>query len=176
MHFILHNSLFKVLSPVCLVGLVFLSAIILTFLLKDLGYVVTFGVPVLLYPFIYINHSKTYLALGAILGGIILGNTIVYYLNYNFRKQEMKQVFIKQIFRGNFKIFVLTFIVSLILFFVLGNDSYALFSPTINFNERSLLINLSAFFIFIILLVLQLKPLIVFLLTVIIQTVTAFVL
>ncbi|AOX43763.1 hypothetical protein S100390_v1c04200 [Spiroplasma sp. NBRC 100390] len=167
--------LFKVLSTVYLIGLVFLFAVILTFFLKDLGYVVTFCVPILLYPFILINHSKTYLALGAILGGVILGNIIVTYLNNDFSKQGMKREFIKQIFRGNFKIFVLTFIVSLILFFVLGNDSYALFSPTINFNEKSLLINLSAFIIFIILLVFQLKPLIVFLLTIIIQTITAFI-
>ncbi|WP_283272665.1 hypothetical protein [Spiroplasma sp. SV19] len=168
--------LFKVLSPVCLVGLVFLFSLILTCFLKDLGYAVTFCVPVFLYPFIFINHSKAYLALGAIFGGIILGNMIVTYLNCDFIKQGMKREFIKQIFSNNVKIFVLIFIVSLILFFVLGNDIYALFSPTINFNEKSLLINLSAFAVFIILLVFQLKPLIIFLLTVIVQTITAFVL
>ncbi|ELL44143.1 hypothetical protein SMIPMB4A_v3c8720 [Spiroplasma melliferum IPMB4A] len=168
--------LFKFLSPVYLIGLVFIFALIMTFFLKDLGYTISFCVPVLLYPFIFLNHAKTELALGAILGGIILGNIIVTYFQYDFSKLNIKRSFIKKIFIGNFKIFLLTFLVSLILFFLLGKDHYVLFSSNIHFNKTTLLINLLGFFLLFLFLLFQIKPVFIFTICVIVQTITGFIL
>lgn len=148
----------------------------MTFFLKDLGYTISFCVPVLLYPFIFLNHAKTELALGAILGGIILGNIIVTYFQYDFSKLNIKRSFIKKIFIGNFKIFLLTFLVSLILFFLLGKDHYVLFSSNIHFNKTTLLINLLGFFLLFLFLLFQIKPVFIFTICVIVQTITGFIL
>lgn len=169
-------AIFKFLPPACIIGLVFIFALMLIFFMKNIGYTIVFGVPILTYPFAYINSAVNYLALGSILSGFVIGNIMVQYINLPLKVKSINKQVSKKLFFSSLKVFLLSLIVTLGLYFTLANDFKAFFADTLNLKFKDILLNLIPLAIVLLLLIFHLDYIYVFLIGIIAQTITGFIL
>ncbi|AGM26418.1 hypothetical protein SSYRP_v1c08290 [Spiroplasma syrphidicola EA-1] len=136
--------LFKLLSPVVLVGLTFLFTLMLGLIIPNLKTSAIIIPILLIYPFIFVD-SNLWMGLGAIISGLTITNFVNVRSQYYQNIGKENDSLVKKYLWINAKVIGIIIIVLTILYFTIGMTPQAFFNNNLDINFTNLLINLIPF-------------------------------
>ncbi|WP_338969395.1 hypothetical protein [Spiroplasma endosymbiont of Labia minor] len=164
--------MFSFLKPSITVGLVFIFAILIQFIIQDTLISTIFAVPILLFSFNFFENNVVYIDLGSIVSGLIIGNILVKCSNINNQIKYKDFAIFKRTLFDTLKIILLAIIIGLVLYFILGKNDDAFLDNTLDISNTKLFINLIPLLIFILMFIFQINSLIILPIVIFIQSIT----